>query len=389
MVRRWMVLAMLGLLALGVPYFAAASGPGGECHAEGDGDGREHAGEGPGGEAAEERMCMMAEEAHMFGQIEEESENLSFSGRFVEFSLSENMSAIEDYTMEVPEETLLLESVVWGEVTGATYTVSGAHFRLTSDEVLVDAHNNPAAILMVRVYDSRDMVYTLPEGAKYTADERFVNMSIGDLEAVIIYVNATLSAEGGTLTFTPTSTPYHIIFRIVPAEGVAGHMWEREYTEALKIRKAVGEMRIAISDGEHMADQFAYRENVRMELKHAERNRVRIEVSGEGEGGVMLLQMNREALQSRVRVYFDGEEVKEAENLGEVLEATGEEPLYYSEPAEKGSQYFAVYIPHFSTHTIEIVGVEEWPLADYLPYIAVGIVVLLVAAIFLALRKRK
>lgn len=388
MVRRWMVLAVLGFVALSVPYIVTASGPGGECHAEGDGYGEGTGGQGSGGATAEERMCMKAEQAHMFGMLQEESENGIFSGRFIEFSLAGDRTALSDYTFKVPEEAPLIESVYWGEVTGATYALSGAHFRLTSEEVLVDVHNNLAAIMMVRVRDTREVVYDLPEGVTYTEGEGVIDIDFGGLEGVMMYVNATVSASDGTLTFTPIAAPYHVIFRVAPSSGVAGCRWEQQYTEALRRGKGLGEMRIAMDGGEHMVNQFAYREDVRMTVKEASRNRVRIEVSGEGEGGVMLIQMNREALGERVRLYLDGEKVKEAGEVEDVVEATGDEPLYTTAPLEDGSQYLAVYIPHFSTHTIEILSGEEE--RDYtLPLIAAGIAIILIVAAAILLRRRK
>jgi hypothetical protein len=99
------------------------------------------------------------------------------------------------------------------------------------------------------------------------------------------------------------------------------------------------------------------------------------------------------AASSSLRILFDGEQISEAASLSQVLSPQPGEPATYVLVQTAGSVQLLVTVPHFSTHTIEILGITSQSIQAYLtvdlPVLAIStLAVTLVFATIYATRRR-
>ena len=130
------------------------------------------------------------------------------------------------------------------------------------------------------------------------------------------------------------------------------YQYQNEIDGAIEEEEVGGEITVE-DDGETTE---TYLDGFQVQVRKREQNRMEFEVSGEfSEGKIVIMNMAQNRMQiqnmNQIRVLFDGEEVKIAQNMEEMR--TSNQARYMFAMGSDGIQVM-VKIPHFSTHTIVV-----------------------------------
>ncbi len=292
-------------------------------------------------------------------------------GRYIEFSIDERTGEIKDY--RVNNVTVFEEIEYENETTGMVHvhgsvlTYKGVGIPFTSGRKnhtwgmhwrFICAHDNPAGVLHIITHGSDTLTYKLGENitAAFHNSTVYLNSSAYEFEGRLIVSGADvgiLSSENETeiVIKTADNTTGSVIFINTLHLMVPKHI----ATEVIQgIEKGKIGAQIYISPNNMDFVNYSYQMHVQLQLR--EKNRIRLTLSSENsEGkGIMIALQNgtlNYGKNYRLNVTLDGKEVSRA-SYAEVMNATGD--ARYAVMESDGTLYLMLYVPHFSTHTVEI-----------------------------------
>ncbi len=331
-------------------------------------------------------VAVLASASPMTGDMTEDKENHyigSFnynngvaSGYFVDFTINPVTGEIKNYTVS---NTTVFTSVSYVNETQGRVTTMGAILSYygvgstfswnVSHGVPVDmnfmwryihAHDNPAGILQIVVYGQDTITYTLADGITASVENKTVYLS-GAINGLLLISNGVATVNGNTITVKVGELGYEygnysvhagsVVF-VRTTEWRVPQQIRNKIMEGIEEGKVAGEL--CVCNGTHDFVNYSYQFQVQVKVQ--ERNRLQLQVSSENpEGKVMVINANKEDLQydaqHKIIVKFDGQMAKET-TVDDVM-AGGTEAKY---AVVDNGDYVSVlvYIPHFSTHTIDI-----------------------------------
>jgi len=339
-----------------VPATAAAEGAG---DAEPVGGAKENnpdtAGETPySGETCWEK----AERAYMFGVFSEDLPEIE--GRFVSFDYESG--AVYNYTLITDEESLIFNTIYIVDFEMESEPkMDGAVFRMNGAGCDLWIHNNPTGMLQITASKHDSPVIVKAELADGLVLSKLTNgtYEIGGLDepAYLRFGGAVLEINENL--FTVDISDYgHFMFSAIPDKGCGGSGYRYQYTMAVMNGSIDSELHVVTSNGESLTQKFEYQGKVEMRVRSLEQNRIRITVeSEEHKGKVVAINLDKDTLNAmnckEIAVKLDGDGLREASGVEEVVEAGGNEGVYYVEKSAEGLQAL-VYVPSFSEHEISI-----------------------------------
>ncbi len=354
-------------------------------------------------EQAQERMEQMlnlAEQHKMFG-ILNYSEGVA-TGYFIQFEYSEETGEIMNYSVRTGETySDVFQSVELVDFVPDDMGVHGSIMMQDNDTAKMIVHNNPTALLHVATNNSSAALSFLTvEGASVNETEvegdlaDVVNVSTSTMNGLIGVANGSIEVEetDSGIYVNVTVNEGQTFFRMKPyfAGGAGAH--EEQVMNAIAQGKISNEMSIMGSNGDVMVMQQSYQHQYMMELQEFGQERIIVQVSSEApEGKVMILQINNEVMESLgEKVKIDGEEVDRVSGLDQALNATGDalEDSVYSVESGEDFTTIAVYVPHFSAHTLEI-GDDGFALSESALLIAIAIAGVALVTVAYAVARRK
>lgn len=277
------------------------------------------------------------------------------TGRFVRFHIDEK-GEIENYTignMTIFDEISYENDTVGRvRVSGAVLTYKG--FSLNFHWRFLCVHDNPAAVLHIITYGGDVIKYELNDEihVEMKGNIVYLNSSENIFAGRLIVSNGEISInEGKILVKTGENCTTSVMF-INFAQFLAPKHIAPEIIHGIE----KGRIGANIYISTHGMDFVNYSHEIRAKLKTMERNRVRLEIRSEvHEGKVIMIVINKSAMEFekyyRLNVTLDGTPVPEGD-YQEVMNSTTE--AKYALMEENGNLYLLLYIPHFSTHIIEI-----------------------------------
>ena len=345
------------------------------------------------------KQCMKnAENAHMFGMFTYDSATEEVSGRFVDFTISQD-GTISNYAVERSNSSITIFNTVYLEkfTPAGTPKVNGAMFQYTGDEAMIIAHNNPAAVLHFTVQNTENtVVYVLASGFTATKLPESYNVRISGngITGYIINGNSNISIENNTVTITLNAASQSL-FRVMPVEGPVGQMNQAKIMEKIEEGKVIGEVSVSAYGGERSSDMMQYQRQVQMQIQSAQQNMLQIKVSAQyQEGKCVIINVDKETMavsgNQQIVVKMDGQKMEKVD-IDTVLNAHDSKGSYNVAEGSDGYQ-ICVYIPHFSDHSLIVETESTDTTPSQTPGLTAGALILgSIAAlgIVAVLRKRK
>ncbi len=325
-------------------------------------------------------------------------------GRFVSFELLEN--GIKNYTLTTNNsELLLFESVT---IEGLTIEES------ESKKVFYELEGNDSEI---KIYDVAPALMKMEVEAE-DSENRTVSFDLGALEVtgqdgpnlILGYENHTakllsisegeegwnssldISMENGTIDYTFQEEMF-MVFRMTDQEDDSE--MDEDVTKGISKGEVGGEV-VVDRDEKGYSDISVNYSDMKMKTEVKEKNRVQVEVSSDTleEGKVVSLKVYKDVLDiddiKELQVMFDDEEISLADDYEDLTNTSDGAEYLVSIGAEEVQ--VLVMIPHFSTHTIDLLktGSSASPVEDVQNIIPVIVLTVLgITAVALVIRKNK
>ena len=173
---------------------------------------------------------------------------------------------------------------------------------------------------------------------------------------------ADVSIDGSSIEVVIGETG-HLMFMSVPSKGYGGSEYRYKYSKSVMNGSIDSELDIVTSKGQSLAQKFNYEGKVEMRVKAIEQNRLKMMVSSkEHKGKVVAIGIDKETLgnprMDQIRMKLDGESLKKASGMDEVIGSTGDKGKYCIEEHD-GGYHALVYVPEFSEHELVIEKVTD------------------------------
>ncbi|VVB88613.1 Uncharacterised protein [uncultured archaeon] len=222
--------------------------------------------------------------------------------------------------------------------------------------IVIQLHDNPAAVINILSARSTSIVFTLANGATAAKEDNLIRIEEGSVTGYISGVNITGSVSGSQVTINaPPSSA--VIFRAAPLNMPMSDQLYRRFSQEIA-GKRMG-MEIALGrNGTYSS--VNYSETMQLRVQEMEQNRIRLVVNGtEQSGRIIAIDLDNSSLavgaRDRLRIHYDDKTLQCVDDPNIVFNGT-DQPLCWISPVQDGARaQLMMYIPHFSEHTIDIV----------------------------------
>ncbi|MBC7108512.1 MAG: hypothetical protein H5T41_06980 [Methanomassiliicoccales archaeon] len=349
----------------------------------------------------EEQMREMMQEGMRYALFASFSySNGVADGYFIDFFYDEMTGTVTDYTLKFKNETIrFFDRILIDDFDPDAPVVRGAVLHADNGSVQIIIHDNPTGMYHVVSNVTRVFVsFQLADDIEITrivgsgiggqfADREAVILSKGSARAIIATDDGTITTEmGSDGTFVNVTTEgNHIMFRAIPAFANRSLTAEEALFYAIVQNRLGCEISLLVRNGSAMYDIMEYHHQFRVKVMSAYKNRIALEVSSENhEGKLVLLNIDENTIEMKkanLIVKIDGKTIKETTKPLEVLFASGSgesDAMYTVLHNDKISQIL-IYVPSFSTHTIEIESVSIF--ANIFSPVGIGAILSAVAVV--------
>lgn len=288
------------------------------------------------------------------------AEGDAVTGRYVRFTLDADACRIVDYAVY---GTLLLGSVQLPESRCRLGRGDGSGvFSLRGNRSELTLHDAPNGLLHARARGGVVNV-TLAAGLAASDSGGAVSFTAGNLTGTIFARRGPSNSSSALQWHAPVAALADGTLMVHPASGTSPE--RRQVLDAIRGGKVGAEADVLLQNGTVVSESFTFDE-VELRMRRGGADRFGFEVSANlTEGRVFVANFDPAAWSpARLRVdYFDVHpdgslnpvRIKPADSLGAVLAGQGDEALYFVFQDAAG-WHVAVYVPNFSIHMFEVVG---------------------------------
>ena len=346
-------------------------------------------------------------------------------GKFITFAFDESSGDVSDYALRSNSgEVTFFDSIQIIGFAPSSVSLHGSVMLVRNASVQAIIHDNPTGMFHVVSNETNTTVSFLlasgmnalplsPEVEEEREQERENDMVSEDVDhhlavAVAIIGNGAygvIATDEGNITIDATShgtyvnvtiSYDHAMFRAKPVFS-HHHMNEDAILQAISEGRVAGEISLVLRDGVTSYDTMEYRNQFRIQLLSAERDRIQLRVEDqEHRGQVVILNIDKGTFDSQkgeLRLELDGATIKATTNPLEVLYADGSAPsdAVYCVIESDGVSQFLVYVPSFSVHQLSVSSLGPMDaLLSLMGIVAiVGALALVAVAGFLMLKRKR
>lgn len=285
-------------------------------------------------------------------------------GQYITFEVDNQTGAVTSYGIA---GVAIFDYIAVQEFDYEDTAVMGALTRIIDSDgtTFIQVHDNPAAVVNIFSPEDYTVDFDLAEGTSVQQENNMLIISAQDLEVYIIYsadVTVDVSVDGGIVSVTSQGGS-SVVVRAVPVNMQAVGQMHRMLAREVARNRVGAEVCLGRNGSISVAN---YSEQMRVQLHTMARDRIRMEVSSTDPAGrIMAFNLDNTNLRlqegDRLRIHYDGVPMQCVEDPEEVFNATGA-ACWISQQSRERAQVM-MYIPEFSTHTIEFVveaeGFEE------------------------------
>lgn len=316
------------------------------------------------------------------------------NGKFITFALDESSGNVSDYALRNGSgEVAFFESIQILNFTPSNVSQHGSVMLVKNSSVQVIIHDNPTGMFHVVSNETNTTIsFLLASGMSALPLSPLVwewreaernDTEVDDLDmvpeqtgeelgvAVAIFGNGAygvIATDDGNITIEDTENGMfvnvtismdHAMFRAKPVFS-HHHMNQNAILQAISEGRVAGELSMVLVDGVATYDTMEYRDQFRIQLMSAERDRIQLQVEDqEHRGKVVVLNVDGEAFniqKGELRLELDGMTIRSTTNPLEVLYEDGGEAsdAVYCVIESDGVSQFLVYVPSFSVHQLTL-----------------------------------
>ena len=335
------------------------------------------------------------------------------NGEFVNFQINDKTGEIENYKVN---GTMVFQSVTYeNETSGSVWTKGATLFYYGMGEKInfnysmskmnfmwrfIHAHDNPAGVFHIVVYGEDTVTYTLATGIQAVQTNKHIITLNGTITGVLIFTgNAVINGNKISVTMGAKNYTFgNYEFRGGSAIFIKTGGWNLPSKIREKIINAIqqGKMGGEIDINGKNSDFINYTYGLHANVKSSEKNNVQISVSSENsEGKVIMINVDKSTLNydsnHEITVKIDGKVIKE-ESEDSVM-AGGSEGKYAVVNGEN-TVTILIYVPHFSSHSVDIQSQEKTPVIGDLAGnplmlgVIVLVIIVIIAGIVVVIKRR-
>lgn len=226
----------------------------------------------------------------------------------------------------------------------------------TDGSVLIQLHDNPAAVINILTKRSISVTFDLADGVNATKEDNFVRIESGSVTGYIAGGNIT-SFVSGTQVKVDAPSNSAVVFRAAPVNmPMFDHLYRRFSQEISRNRMG---MEIAIGRNASY-DAINYSEGMQLMVRAMERDRINLQVNAtEPSGRIIAINLDNTSLvvgaNERLGIQYDNQTLHCSDDPDAVFNGTNQ-PLCWISPLQEGARaQVMVYVPRFSEHTLDIV----------------------------------
>lgn len=226
----------------------------------------------------------------------------------------------------------------------------------TDGSVLIQVHDNPAAVINILTKKGISITFDLAEGVNATKENNFVRIESGSVAGYIVGGNITSSVSGTQVKVDAPSNSA-VVFRASPVNmPMLGNLFRRFSQEIAENRMG---MEIAIGRNATI-NAINYSENMQLMVRAMESDRISLQVNAtEPSGRIIAINLDNTSLvigaNEKLRIDYDNQTLACSDDPDVVFNGT-DKPLCWISPVQEGGKaQLILYVPKFSEHTIDIV----------------------------------
>ncbi len=278
-------------------------------------------------------------------------------GNFVTFSVDNTTGVVMNYGIL---GVTVFDSIKVAGFNFKDLRTMGALTQISDNDesVLIQLHDNPAAVINIRTKAAATITFDLADGVKASKEDNVVKIEDGNLTAFIVSTNTTsVNIVGREVRIE--SSRGNAIFRAVPVNMPMDSMHQQFMGEMMN-NKAGAEVSIGLSNKYSIVN---YSENMNLMIRSMESDRIRVRVNSTDPAGkfIMMNLDNTSMMWSqgqRIRLYLDNVPMRQF-MTAEELYGANESCFWLTESDGKRMQAL-MYIANFSEREVDIV-IEDEP----------------------------
>jgi PGF-CTERM motif len=272
-------------------------------------------------------------------------------GNIVTFSVDNNTGNVLNFGIS---GIAVFDSI---KITGFDFkssTTEGAEtlIKNTDDSIVVQIHDNPAAVIEIKADTKATMVFNLAAGVSASKQDNLVTIIAQNITAYIVSEKATSINIAGSQVIIETSNG-NTVFRASPVNMPHDDMEERFMGE-VKTKRAGAEVSVGESDKYSIVNYS----DMNVTMDSIEPNHMRMMVnSSDHAGKFILMNIDNSSLNwnegDRISLHLDNQMMKEVMTEQELYNAT--ESSFWLHKTGPNRMEALMYIHNFSTHQVDIV----------------------------------
>lgn len=273
-------------------------------------------------------------------------------GNYVTFTVDNVTGEVKDYGIS---GILVFDSI---NVSNFDYKgdtrITGALTRITNKDnsVLLQVHDNPAAVINIKMRTATTITFKLASGANASKEDNVVKIKADNLTAFIAGTNATsINIVGNEIKLEASRG--NAIFRAIPVNIPVSEGHGRFMKEMMKNR-AGAEIAVGAYGKYSIAN---YSEDTNVMIRSMDRNRMRMTInSTDPSGKFFMMNLDNSSLnwteRQKIRLYIDSKPMRQVMSEDELYNAT-ESSFWITMPGGNRMQAM-MYIANFSERTVDV-----------------------------------
>lgn len=296
-------------------------------------------------------------------------------GEYVTFTVDPNSGNILNYG--IAGTTLFNISI-----RDFVYKSTSAHDSVTwvsntDGSILIQLHDNPAAVLNIMGNKSISVTFTLAKNVTAVKEDNLVRIESGGVVGYIVGTGAVTTSVTGTQVIVNAPSNNAVVFRAAPINMPMFDDMHKRFSQEIA-RNRVG---LEVAFGRNKSyNSINYSRGLQLRVQEMEQDRIRMLINATDQAGnIISFNLDNSSLvlrdRTRLRIHFDGKPIDCVNDPNIVFNGT-DRPLCWISPVQDGVKTeVLMYIPKYSEHTIDILvePVTQTPTATASPVVTTAI----------------
>lgn len=277
-------------------------------------------------------------------------------GNFVTFSGDKSTGVVMNYGIL---GVTVFDSIKVAGLNLDDLETMGALTRISdkNDSVVIELHDNPAAVINIRTKAATTITFDLADGVKASKENNTVKIQDGNLTAFIVSTNKTsINIVDGKVSIE--SSRGNAVFRAVPVNMPMDGMHQNFMGEMMRNR-AGAEISIGLSDKYSIVN---YSENMNLMVRSMERNHIRMTINSTDQTGkFIMMNLDNSSLMwshgQKIHLYLDNMPMRQVMTAEELYDA--KESCFWLTMSGDNRMQAMMYIANFSERVVDVVVEDE------------------------------